>query len=124
EHDQGVVAAPLVAHKDVEQDRASREERERPGWPAVGLALDERVDDRHEGQADEPDAADVELEVGDDGSAWRRSDREGKRDEAEWNVDEKGQSPADVPEVGVDECTGEDWNAEQGQAWARAEQIT
>jgi transposase len=33
-----------------------REEREGPGWPAVGLAVDERVDDRNERQA----------------SAWRR----------------------------------------------------
>ena len=70
-----MAAASLVAHEDVEKDRASREERERPGWPAVGLALDERVDDRHEGQADEPDAADVELEVGVTGSARQRSDR-------------------------------------------------
>ena len=123
--DQGVVAAAsLVAHEDVEQDRASREQRERPGWPAVGLALDERVDDRHERQADEPDAADVELEAGVTDPARQRSDRERQRGEADRHVDEEDQSPADVPEIGIDECPGEDRRAEHGQTGRRAEQAS
>jgi hypothetical protein len=55
-------------------------------------------------------------------AAGQRADRQRQRDQAERHVDQEDQTPTGVPEVGVDERTGQHRRAEHGQSCRRTEQ--
>ena len=56
------------------------------------------------------------------GTTRQRTNREYEREHADREVDEEDQAPPDIPEVGVDECTGEDRCAEHRHAGGGSEE--
>ena len=121
--DQRVVPVPpFVAQEGAHEQQTGGEEGEGPERPALGLALDEWVDDRDQREADEPDPTDVELEVGSPGAVGEGGDREDECQHADWHVDEEHEAPSDVPEVGVDQGTGDDRRGQQWQARRRPDE--
>ena len=121
--DQRVTAATaLPDHEGHQQRHTDAEQDEGPRRPPVGLALDQRVDDRGQGGTDQHHAHGVQAHAGTRDGARQDPDGGHEAGDADRDVDQEHQPPADVPQVGVDEHTGQDRRGQGGQGEHGAEQ--
>jgi hypothetical protein len=113
--------ATLPQSEASKEQRSSGERDKGPGRPSVGAALNQRVDDRRQCNADEHHPADVETDARVRDSPRQHSDGAGERRDADRNVDEEYQSPPDPPQIGLHQRARQDRRSEDREThhWSK-----
>jgi hypothetical protein len=104
-----------------EQHRSDGKRNKGPGRPTLGAALNQRVDDGGQCDADQHHPASVQSDPWVRDRLRQYPDSPGQRRDANRHVDQEHQSPSDTPQVGFDQRTGQDRRGKDGEAHHRPE---